>query len=144
VTPFPSLSEIQNSRLRNSIFCAGSLLGAAALAVVYHWNPESAGFFPACPIRALTGYYCPGCGSTRALHQLLHGNIAAAFSYNPLFVLAMPLVAYWIITEVILLFGGRLPRITVPVKVMWLALGVVIAFGVLRNIPHYPFTLLTP
>jgi len=144
VTPFPSLSEIQNSRLRNSILWTGSILGAAALAAVYHWNPESAGFFPACPLRALTGYYCPGCGSTRALHQLLHGNIAAAFSYNPLFVLSTPLVAYWIVSEVFLFFGGKPPRITVPDKVMWLTLIVVVAFGVARNIPHYPFTLLAP
>jgi len=119
-------------------------MGAAVMAMVYRWNPQSAGFFPACPIHALTGYYCPGCGATRALHQLLHGNIAAAFSYNPLFVLSTPLAAYWIVSEVFLFFGGRLPRITVPEKAMWLALIVVVAFGVARNIPHYPFTLLAP
>jgi Protein of unknown function (DUF2752) len=43
-------------------------------------------FFPRCPLLTLTGLKCPGCGSQRAIHQLLHGNIAASFFLNPLFI----------------------------------------------------------
>lgn len=43
------------------------------------------------PFKLLTGYDCPGCGSQRALHALLHGDINA-FAYNPLFIIAIPYV----------------------------------------------------
>jgi hypothetical protein len=141
---FPNLSDIQNSRARNAIFWGGSALLATGLAVVYHWNPETAGFFPGCAFRALTGYYCPGCGMTRALHQLLHGNIAAALSYNIL-VLGLPVLFYWGISQFVFIACGRsLPRIQVPDGLLWALLGLVIVFGVIRNFPFYPFTLLAP
>src|SRR5690349_2777045 len=41
--------------------------------------------FPKCPFHSLTGLLCPGCGSQRALHQILHGHIGASFKLNPLF-----------------------------------------------------------
>jgi len=142
---FPCLDDVHNSRLRNSIFCGGAALLAAGAAVVYHWNPETAGFFPVCPIYALTGYYCPGCGMTRALHQLAHGHVTAALSYNPLLVVSMPLIIYWVASQIFLVLSGRtLPQIRVPDKLLWTALAGVVVFGVVRNIPHYPFTLLAP
>ena len=38
----------------------------------------------------LTGLKCPGCGSQRAIHHLLNGEIASAFIVHPLLVLAVP------------------------------------------------------
>ena len=141
----PSLADIESPRLRHAIFWTGAAFCAAGAAVVYHWNPEGAGFFPTCPLRTYTGYYCPGCGATRALHHLLHGHIGTAFGYNPLFVLSVPFLAYWMISELFLLLGGpALPRIPAPDKLMWLALVIVVTFGVARNIPYYPLTLLAP
>jgi len=35
-------------------------------------------FFPKCPFRMTHGLQCPGCGSTRALYQLLHLHPIAA------------------------------------------------------------------
>jgi len=40
-----------------------------------------------CPFKAITGYPCPGCGGTRALIALLHGQIIEAIMINPLSVL---------------------------------------------------------
>lgn len=48
--------------------------------------------FPACPFLKVTGYKCPGCGSQRAVHQLLNGHISEAFILNPLLVLAIPYI----------------------------------------------------
>jgi hypothetical protein len=39
---------------------------------------------PRCPLRTLTGWECPGCGSTRALSALARGDLAAAWRFNPL------------------------------------------------------------
>lgn len=37
-----------------------------------------------CLFRLLTGFYCPGCGGTRALKYLLRGQVLASLYYHPL------------------------------------------------------------
>lgn len=56
---------------------------AATCAVLYIFDPMTAGFYPRCPSKLLTGYDCPGCGSLRATHAVLHGDLVAAWHYNP-------------------------------------------------------------
>jgi len=51
-------------------------------------------FLYQCPIYALFGVQCPGCGITRAYVSALHLNFSAAFSYHPLFFIVAPLVSY--------------------------------------------------
>ncbi len=46
--------------------------------------------FPKCPFYVLTNFKCPGCGSQRAIHQLLNGNFVSAFYANPLLIAAIP------------------------------------------------------
>lgn len=67
------------------------LVGAAAAAVLFLFDPATAGFYPPCLFSALFGRECPGCGSLRAIHQLLHGNLDAAWALNRAIVIAMPL-----------------------------------------------------
>lgn len=47
-------------------------------------NPYETQIGMPCPILTLTGWQCPGCGSTRALYSLLHGDVVQAFTMNPL------------------------------------------------------------
>ena len=56
-------------------------------------NPETSAWFPRCPIKWLTGFSCPGCGSQRAVHALLHGHVAQAWHFNAALVLALPPVS---------------------------------------------------
>lgn len=57
---------------------------AGLLAVAYAFNPDGGAFpYPRCLFRQLTGWQCPGCGSARALHALLHGRPLQAFAFNP-------------------------------------------------------------
>jgi hypothetical protein len=121
-----------NIRLR-IIGIATLVIGAAAILFVF--DPARAGVFPSCPFHALTGLWCPGCGSTRALHQLLHGHLAAAFRFNPLAVSLLPLVGY---------LAVRGERVRVKPFGVWMLPGTVVIFAVLRNIPAHPFTLLAP
>ena len=62
--------------------------------LIYIWarDPSEPGVTPPCLILTFTGLYCPGCGSLRALHQLLNGNVLAAFWLNPIMVISIPLV----------------------------------------------------
>lgn len=110
---------------------AVALAGAGML---YALDPETSRLFPPCPSRWLTGWHCPGCGTLRALHQLLNGNLVAALSFNPLAVLSMPLLAWMSVR----------PPWVMHRHAPWVVLGVVTAYGVLRNIPVWPLTLLAP
>jgi hypothetical protein len=120
------------SRLKTVGF--GLLFGAIA-AAVFAFDPERVHVFPVCPFHQMTGLWCPGCGTTRALHQLLHGNLAAAFRFNLLSMTLMPVAGYLVV---------RGDASALKPGWIWLLLVVIVAFGVLRNIPAYPFTLLAP
>ena len=102
--------------------------------------------FPQCVFRTTTGLWCPGCGLTRGLHQLLNGQIGSALSYNlfvPLAVVAAGLGWWsWMRTS-----WGRAPLnlpqwLTRPL--VWALPVALIAYGVLRNIPTAPFNALAP
>ena len=102
---------------------------------------------PPCILYQTTGLYCFGCGMGRALLSLLHGKIYAAFRYHPLLPFILPFVSYYLLKIYLAFLAGRdiLPAPTV--KKRWVGITVavvVIAFGVLRNIPIFPFTLLAP
>ena len=51
-----------------------------------------------CPIRFLTGIPCPGCGMSRAWLAVLQLDIAAAFSYHPMF-WVLPVLALFILYD---------------------------------------------
>ena len=65
----------------------------AALIVIFIFNPEKTVWMPPCPSHMLTGYDCPGCGTLRALHALMHGDVAAAWNYNAAVFFALPVMA---------------------------------------------------
>jgi hypothetical protein len=122
-----------------------SVLGIAAVYVLYTFNPAKSAFYAPCPFHALTGLYCPGCGSLRALHHLLHGHWVTAFGLNPLMVLSLPFLGYSFLSYVTGgIRGQSLPTVFVPAIFIWIYLGIILLFLVLRNISSYPFLLLAP
>ena len=113
-------------------------LAAMALVVLRKFNPATAGFYPPCLFRALTGYLCPGCGTLRAIHQLLNGHFAAAFRLNPLMLLLLPYVGYAAASSALETAGApRLPRVFIRPIYIWTLLAVIVAFWILRNIPYF-------
>lgn len=127
------------------LIALGAGLAAAAalllLWVVYTFDPARGYPVPPCRFYAATGLLCPGCGGTRALHQLLHGNVAQAFYFNPLLVGAAPLgaaAALWMLAR-------RLRRLPVlpgdwrlGVGAGFAAVAVLVVFWVVRNLPGWP------
>jgi hypothetical protein len=109
------------------------------------FDPATSGIFPPCPLRYLTGWYCPGCGSLRAIHQLLHGNLQGAWAMNPLTVVLLPFLSYGLISSALFEFRGRgLPE---PfLRAVWIRAlcAAIILFGIVRNLPLHPFHLLAP
>ncbi len=59
-------------------------------------DPRVAKLYPACPIRQHLGILCPGCGATRALAALLHGDLLQALRLNPLTTLLLPLALLYV------------------------------------------------
>ena len=107
-----------------------SIPAAAAMILIYMSGPMGL----QCPFFALTGLYCPGCGATRALSALLHGDVKASLHNNLLLFPLLALIAVLIVK----------PGITLKRSVMAAILAVILGFTVLRNIPVAPFTYLAP
>ncbi len=82
---------------------SGGIIAFAATRLVEASVPLGA-FAPACPLHALTGVPCPGCGSTRAALALLSGDPVGALAMNPLFTLAFA--------------GGALSGVVAPLWVL--------------------------
>lgn len=109
---------------------------AAVTATAALRDPNRSGSYLGCPFHALTGWYCPLCGSTRALHDLARLDVVSAWGMNPVLVVAAPLlVIAW------LRWGRRLwtrrppPRVGVSPRGAAVVLGALLVFGVLRNVP---------
>lgn len=124
----------------------GALLMALAV-LLYRFDPAQSSFYPRCAFYAVTGYSCPGCGATRGLHALLHGHWLAAARLNALLFPVIPFVtACWFALR---RFGWKeiqsdLNFLASKPWVFWLAGAFLVLFGILRNLPLYPFNLLAP
>ena len=78
-----------------------AVLVFAGTALYLTVDPESSSLFPKCPFLLLTGLECPGCGSQRAIHSLLNGDLPAAVHYNLLLVSSIPYLVSVAVLEVI-------------------------------------------
>lgn len=115
-----------------------TLFGGTALVFLFLFNPTDHVFFPRCFFHVWTGLDCPGCGGLRAMHQLLHGHLLAAFQFNPLLISLLPLClwcfASWTLEN---FFHKTLPHPFQSARWPWVLAILVVAFGVLRNFPWH-------
>lgn len=109
-------------------------LHVGAFAFLSARNPYTGTIFPPCPLLHLTGWQCPGCGGTRSLYSLLHGDILGSLAMNPLVVAGYVAVAVGLVG--VLLDGrgrGRMAR-----ALYWVAaastLGATVYSGLIRNL----------
>jgi hypothetical protein len=124
---------------RSSVLVIWSLIIAGA-AYLFFFEPGKTGFFPSCPFRLLTGFTCPGCGVTRALHQILHGHFYTAFTLNPLFLLAIPFLLFALLRYSVIVMRGGVPRPNaLPAPYIYAIFFAILSFWIFRNTPFYPF-----
>ena len=125
-------SRLGIMRIRKGI--AGVILLLCAAVVFYTYNPESTTFFPRCPFLVLTGLKCPGCGSQRAIHALLHADLPAAFHYNALLVLSLPIIFLLLYAEAVRrkkpAFYARIQR---PAYI-WIYFAITLVWMAARNV----------
>ena len=103
---------------------AGAILLPLGIAALCFLDPVETPGFPRCPVFALTGWKCPGCGTARALHAALHGRFADALRLNAALPAALALVA----------FAVAFPRRALRPAFAWTVLALVVGWGVARNL----------
>lgn len=104
---FDDVSSMESvNRHKKKCLLVATLLAIAGAFLYGMIDPASSHFFPRCIFKMVTGYDCPGCGSQRALHALLHGDITSAWRYNAFLVALIPLI--------ILLLTGEYLRVFFP------------------------------
>ena len=114
------------------------LAGAGVLLAVI--SPEEVDWFPRCAFREATGWKCPGCGGTRAIHAALSGQLGKSVSLN-LLAVPLALLAGYPLARLSAkgLFGWRWPPLP-RAKAFWSILALVVfGFGIARNFPGSPF-----
>jgi hypothetical protein len=109
-----------------------AMASVAALVILGVADPAASPIFPPCLFRAATGWLCPGCGSARAIHALMHGDVRLAFQMNAGAVVALALVASDFIQGWVHARGGWMRRLTPAYA--WSFPVAVVSFGVLRNV----------
>ncbi len=123
---------------------AGAAAVGAGVWLLRTFDPNAPGNpFPPCMFYTATGWHCPGCGLTRCLHALAHGDLPQAMAMNPLLlvlVLLTPVFVAWRL--------GWRPRVLQPMaRLMSTAtfwIGLLALYGVARNLPWAPLTWLAP
>ena len=118
--------------------------GVAGLLILYFFNPTEYAFYPACQFYKLTDLHCPGCGSLRALHHLTHGHVITAFLSNPLLITALPFLVWLGFRRLRATPDQSTNQLLVQPAVVWIMFGVVLAFGILRNLPWNAFAWMSP
>lgn len=118
---------------RRKIIVVVALAMAAIVISIYAIFDPSSGFFPACPIKFLTGLDCPGCGSQRAFHALLHGDIEAAWHFNALIFLLTPVAALITVAELTREKHPRFHRAMTSPAIIATIIALIILWTIVRN-----------
>jgi len=134
-----------NIKLKLGLYFIIPLLTFTVVYFYFIYNPGILSIFPKCPFYSITGLYCPGCGSQRAIHQFLHGHLLEGLKHNFL-ILILATVLMYDGTIFLLNHFTKKPlnnllhqsRITKGILI------IILSFWVLRNINFYPFTILAP
>ncbi len=132
----PQIGRVAAAAWISPVATAAVALSWCAVAALADPTRPGSVALPLCPFKALTGWACPVCGSTRMLHELLHGHLGSAARDNVVVLALLPVLLYGWLAWTLPRFGaGRLPTWRPSAALQRLGLGVWLAFAVLRNTP---------
>jgi len=88
--PFSLREWLFGLNLDRRMFVYGLVFGLPGLTLILIYTYFSPVIGPAsCRFLEITGYYCPGCGCTRAVRAFFRGHIFFSLLYNPVVVYCM-------------------------------------------------------
>jgi len=121
------------SRQRRLIGLGTGAVSVGALAYIGIGDPHRPSFlFPPCPFHELTGWYCPACGGLRMTHDLLHGDLAAAFVDNAFALIGLPLLLMWVVVR------RRQGRPVLTASAFAVIITAAVVWTVVRNVTGFP------
>lgn len=125
------------------LFAAAGLAGGLILLAVE--PPTNDSWYPRCQFHSATGLHCPGCGTTRSLHAALNGHVLQSLAYNALAWVVLPIVGIALVRSLWTWYRNTpaKPHRSSPIW-PWVIGALMLLYGVLRNLPWHPFTLLAP
>jgi hypothetical protein len=132
------------SRRKTVVWSIGLVLALAGAVVMFLFDPARVPIYPVCVFHQMTGLDCPGCGSLRAAHQLLHGHLSTALHFNALFVLSLPLLPWVAFRFARRTIGSQPGTPVMRVKWIWWYVAAWIVFGILRDLPLPLFSAFAP
>lgn len=119
------------------------LLSLTALLGLAWRSPQSWGI-PPCPFYFFTGFLCPGCGTLRATHSLLQGDLTGALGFNPLLILFLPYLGFFGLSQAVTVVTAKTWSRPASPWWGWAAFTLIMSFWVLRNLPGEAFEMLRP
>ncbi|WP_374991083.1 DUF2752 domain-containing protein [Streptomyces sp. LHD-70] len=120
-------------RLLMPVAVLGSV--AAAFAYVGSVDPNEPGHYPTCPLLALTGILCPGCGGLRSAHAFITGDFLTALGANAAAVVGFVVFAVGWVAWTVASARGRAWRLSPSSAQLWTIGAVLAVFSVVRNLP---------
>ncbi len=106
-----------------------------ALGLVYCVWGRLTGLYLPCPVRALTGYLCPGCGITHMFLAILRGSWREAWEANRLLCVLLPVGGVYALRRCRKYVREGVSSYS-PAEMVGLAaaFGAAVFFGILRNL----------
>ncbi|SFS49048.1 Protein of unknown function [Zhouia amylolytica] len=136
------------TNLRIVIYCLIGIICLGGLSLYFYYDPSLSqiDFFPKCPFHSLTSLHCPGCGSQRAIHDYLNGNVVNGLKHNLLIPVVAFVLLYHFYVSLFKLINKKAPQRNLldHPKFSLIILIIVLSFWVFRNIPVAPFHYLAP
>lgn len=117
-----------------------SIILLVVIIIYGNFNPYSENIFPKCSFYVLTGYKCPGCGSQRAIYDLLHLKIIEALKENLLLVTVIPYLLFGIFFETLAqkkIQFGKIYHLLFGVTAIWILFFFIIFYWFFRNTNIY-------
>lgn len=133
------MRQRKNSKAEFIAYIIGWCLAAAVLALhiaMVYGKVEIWKILPPCMFHRLTGYYCPGCGGTRAVIAFLHGDFLESFRCHPVVLYAAVLGAWFLVSQTIEKISRHRIRIGMQLReiYLWIALAILILNVLVKNI----------
>ena len=116
------------------IIGAVAVIVIAGIAIYSTFDPSTVRFYPRCTFLTLTGLKCPGCGTQRAIHALLHGNFLEAVRFNAMMVASVPLLALYGYAEIVRKSKPRFYNKVNSTPIILTIFVLVVLWWILRNV----------
>jgi hypothetical protein len=95
-----------------------------------------------CVFYMFTGFYCPGCGGTRAVMALLKGNFLLSLWYHPLVIYAVVIYVLYMASHTLAFFSPSIRGLKYRNAYLYIALGIVAVNFIVKNVLLHGFGVL--